>query len=260
MSYKVKLDIFAGPLDLLLFLIKKDKIDIYDIPIVEVTEQYLGYMGIIELLDLEVAGEYLVMAATLIHIKSKLLLPPDEEELEEEEQLDPREELVRRLLEYKKYKDAASGLREMYEDNRDKFLRKGSGEKSTIVGEDGSEYCEASLFDLITAFRKVLKTVPRDIFHKVIKDRYTVSDKIHEIYHILSRQTRVQFLKLFAQSKDKDEAITVFLAILELLKMREILVVQDYLFGEIEIMRNPELVRDMAETEEPVVESDNTAG
>ena len=116
MQYKVKLNIFEGPLDLLLFLIKRDKIDIYDIPIAGVTEQYLEYMELMQMLDLEIAGEFLVMAATLMQIKNKMLLPPEETEDDQEEQEDPREELVRRLLEYRKFKEAADKLKEMRED------------------------------------------------------------------------------------------------------------------------------------------------
>ena len=110
MTYKVKLEVFEGPLDLLLFLIKKEEVDIYDIPIAKITDQYLEYLELMQLLDLSIAGEFLVMAATLMHIKSKLLLPPDETEPESEEEQDPRAELVKRLLEYKKFKEAAAEL------------------------------------------------------------------------------------------------------------------------------------------------------
>ncbi|MFH1394685.1 MAG: segregation/condensation protein A [Candidatus Omnitrophota bacterium] len=242
MSYKIKLNIFEGPLDLLLFLIKREKIDIYDIPITIVTEQYLEYINFMKMLDLEIAGDFLVMAATLMHIKSKMLLPPEESDAESEEEEDPREELVRKLLEYKKYKEAASILQEKYHQNKEIFLRKGTADKRKIIAEDGSEYFEASLFDLISAFRKVLKTMPKETFHKVIKDRFTVSDKIHEIYHILSERPKMYFLALFKKVKGKDEVIAFFLAVLELMKMKEILVVQKNSFEEIEIIRNPELV------------------
>ena len=113
MSYKVKLEVFEGPLDLLLYLIKKEELDIYDIPIAKITDQYLEYLELMKLLDLNIAGEFLVMAATLIHIKSKLLLPPDEVQAEDAEEADPRAELVKRLLEYKKFKEAASELSSM---------------------------------------------------------------------------------------------------------------------------------------------------
>ena len=244
MTYKVKLDFFQGPLDLLLFLIKRDKIDIYDIPISNITKQYVEYIELMQLLDLEVAGEFLVMAATLMHIKSRMLLPEDPEAEGEEEQLDPREELVRKLLEYKKFKDAADKLHDMHEKHREMFLREGDGGKALVMSEDGENCFEASLFDLINAFRKVLKDAPKETFHKVIKNEYTVADKIHEIFHMLTEKTRVIFSSLFQTASTKDEVIATFLAVLELMKMREILTVQREFFSEIEIIRNPDVARE----------------
>jgi segregation and condensation protein A len=243
MSYKVKLNFFEGPLDLLLFLIKRDKIDIYDIPIANVTKQYIEYMELMKMLDLEVAGEFLVMAATLIHIKSKMLLPPEESEEPDEEEQDPRDELVKRLLEYKKYKEAAGKLQEMHDRHKGVFFREGEGEKGMVLSEDGSRYFEASLFDLITAFRKVLSEVPKETFHNVVRNAFTVSDKIHEIYHMLAKSSGLLFSSLFKDSLNKDEIIATFLAVLELIKMREILVVQKDFFSDIEIIRNPEVAR-----------------
>ncbi|MBU1083937.1 MAG: segregation/condensation protein A [Candidatus Omnitrophota bacterium] len=240
MSYKVKLNIFEGPLDLLLFLIKKDKIDIYDIPVAVITDQYLEYMNLMKMLDLEIAGEFLVMAATLIHIKSKMLLPEEDREDETEEE-DPREELVRRLLEYKKYKEAAAHLKEMQDLHSEVFLRRGSGMSEKIISDDGTEYFEASLFDLISSFKKILTGVTKEAFHKVFKDEFSVDDKIHEIYHMLAKQPSIYFSSLFIRAGSKDEVIVIFLAILELMKRSEIFVVQKGHFEEIEVMRNPEL-------------------
>ena len=243
MSYKVKLNFFEGPLDLLLFLIRKERINIYDIPISKITEQYLAYMELLQLLDLDIAGEFLVMAATLMHIKSRMLLPPDEILEEEENDEDPRDELVRKLLEYKKYKEAAAELKELRGRNENIFLREGPGKKEKVLmaGDDG--YFEASLFDLINAFRKVLKNVSKETFHKVVKDRITVADKIHAIYHILTGREKVFFTELFRTAENKDEVIATFLAILELIKMMEIVVFQKGAFGEIEISKNPKLVK-----------------
>jgi len=243
MSYKVKLNMFEGPLDLLLFLIKKEKIDIYDIPIVRITEQYIEYLDILRLLDLEVAGDFLVMAATLLHIKSKMLLPKDELAEESADELDPREELVRRLLEYKKYKDAAEKLKAMHDMNKNVFTRRGEGLDGKIIAEDGTEYFEASLFDLITSFRKVLHKIPKAEFHRVVKNRYTVSDKIHAIFHLLAAEPKISFKGLFDKSEDKDEAIVTFLAVLELIKMQEIIIVQMKVFGDIEIMRHADVIK-----------------
>ena len=244
MTYKIKLDFFEGPLDLLLFLIKRDKIDIYDIPISDITRQYIEYLELMKLLDLEVAGEFLVMAATLIHIKSKMLLPEDPEEENAEDEPDPREDLVRKLLEYKKFKDAAEKLHSMHEKNREMFFREGDGGKALVMSADGENCFEASLFDLISAFRKVLTNFSKEAFHKVIKSQFTVSEKIHEIYHLLTGNSRVLFFDLFRKASSKDEVIVVFLAILELMKIREILAVQKDFFGEIEIIRNPDVARD----------------
>jgi segregation and condensation protein A len=242
MSYKVKLNIFEGPLDLLLFLIKKERIDIYDIPIAKITGQYLEYLELMKLLDLDIAGEFLVMAATLMHIKSKMLLPPEENVLEEEEE-DPRDELVKKLLEYKKYKEAASKLQEMYDKGKDLFLRKGAADRERVIADDGTGYFEANLFDLIGAFKKVLEGVPREAFHEAVKDKFTVRDKIHAIYHVLANEPKAHFTSLFKDARNKDEVIVTFLAILELIKLREIMVVQSEFFGEIEIIRNPALVK-----------------
>ena len=243
MSYKVKLQIFEGPLDLLLFLIKKEKVDISDIPISKVTKQYLEYLELMKLLDLDIAGEFLVMAATLMHIKSKMLLPQEENAEEQEEESDPRDELVRRLLEYKKYKEAAGELLDMHAESKNIFFRKGAGEREKILTNDGEEYFEASLFDLIGSFRKVLSRVSKETFHAVINGGFTVSDKIHEIYHMLAQEPKIYFSKLFQKAGSRDEVIALFLAILELIKMRDIFVAQKDAFGEIEVIRNSEFLK-----------------
>src|SRR3989338_393640 len=221
MTYKVKLEVFEGPLDLLLYLIKKEEIDIYDIPIAKITDQYLEYLELMKLLDLNIAGEFLVMAATLMHIKSKMLLPPDQLEGAEQEEEDPRTELVRRLLEYKKFKEAAEELSHMESHQKHFFGRVGSPERL----DDSAlkdEFFEASLFDLITAFTKVLKDIPREVFHEVIKDEFTVSEKIHDILHLLVDKKTIVFTDLFKAAKNKSEVITIFLALLELIKIREV--------------------------------------
>ena len=233
MSYKVKLDVFEGPLDLLLYLIKKNEIDIYDIPIASITEQYLEYLELMRMLDLNIAGEFLVMAATLIHIKSKMLLPPEEKEILPEEEEDPREELVRRLLEYKKFKEVAGVLQDLEGQRKRMFTR------STVLEPDHNEkFFEASLFDLITAFTRVLKDVPREIFQEIIKDEFTVEQKVHDLLHMLVKTPVMYLSEFFKNAKNKLEIITTFLAILELIRLKEIIVVQKQSFGEIEVMRN----------------------
>ncbi len=245
MAYKVKLEFFEGPLDLLLHLIKKNELDIYDIPIASITDQYLEYLDFMKMLDLGIAGEYLVMAATLIHIKSKMLLPAPEREEEEPEEEDPRDELVRRLLEYKKFKEAASELAGKATMQKDFFSRGVTLDPSQLKHEDREkEGCfEASLFDLITAFTNVMKEVPKELFYEVIKDEYTVEEKMHDIFHMLVKGPRLHFNDLFKDSRNRVEIITTFLAILELIRLKEVTVLQTGTFGEIMVEKNTESMK-----------------
>lgn len=250
MSYKIKLELFEGPLDLLLYLVKKDHLNIYDIPISKVTEQYLAYIDMMKLLDLNIAGEFLVMAATLLQIKSKMLLPAEESAPEEEE--DPRAELVKRLLEYEKFKEIAETLRQKEVSQQEVFKRPPAIIKEQIPGEK-EVYFEASIFDLINAFTQALKDIPKDLFYTVIKDEFTVEEKVHAILHLLLIEPAVKISDLFGKCKHKIEIIVTFLAILELIRMKEIAARQKDLFGEIEVVRNQNNIipydkRDPAET------------
>jgi len=239
MSYKIRLEMFEGPLDLLLYLVKKDHLNIYDIPIAEVTEQYLKYLELMKLLDLNIAGEFLVMAATLLQIKSKMLLPVEETpEVQEEE--DPRAELVRRLLEYEKFKEIAEELRKKEIEQRDIFKRPKVQINDLSAQGSGEVYFEASLFDLITAFSQALEEIPKNLFYEVIKDEFTVEEKVHQLLHLMLVESSVSISRLFTQAKNKIEMVVTFLAILELIKMKEINARQKGLFGEIEIYRNSE--------------------
>ena len=242
MSYKVKLEMFEGPLDLLLHLIKKEEIEICDISISKITEQYLEYLEIMKLLDLSIAGEFLVMAATLMHIKSKMLLPQPEteEELEEE---DPRAELVKKLLEYKTFKEAAGELYQKETRQRDYFARGVSIPSADLEKDKEEDYFEASMFDLITAFTKVMKEIPKKLFHEVIKDEFTVEEKIHDIFHLLVKTPILSFSALFNKARSKMEIIATFLALLELIRLKEIIVKQSKTFGDIVIERNKELMK-----------------
>lgn len=240
MSYKIKLEIFEGPLDLLLYLVKKDHLNIYDISIARVTEQYLKYLELMKLLDLNIAGEFLVMAATLMQIKSKMLLPIEaNQEIQEEE--DPRAELVRRLLEYEKFKEIAEDLRQRESHQQEVFKRPKSEENKEMPAETETQsYFEASIFDLINAFSEALDEVPKEVFYEVVKDEFTIADKIHQLLHLLLVSTSIRLSELFAQAKNKMEIIVTFLAILELIRMKEIIIRQKELFGEIDIIRNKE--------------------
>ncbi len=241
MNYKIRLDIFEGPLDLLLYLVKKDHLNIYDIPIAKVTAQYLEYINFMQLLDLNIVGEFLVMAATLMQIKSKMLLPAEELAVLEEEE-DPRAELVKRLLEYEKFKQVAENLRQREVSQQEVFKRPKTenlqGDQTQDKGE--SQYFEASIFDLINAFSRALKDVPREVFYEVVKDQFTVEQKVHGILHLLLVQTEIKLSELFRESKSKMEIIVIFLAILELAKMKEIVARQDAEFEDIVISRNKE--------------------
>jgi len=238
MSYKIKLEIFEGPLDLLLYLVKKDHLNIYDIPIAQVTEQYLKYIELMQLLDLNIAGEFLVMAATLLQIKSKMLLPAEENKpLEEEE--DPRAELVRRLLEYEKFKEIAQELRQK-EINQQEVFKRPKMEAVNQEVPQAEVYFEASIFDLISAFSKALEDVPKEVFYEIIKDEFSIEDKVHQILHLLLVQNSSRISELFSQAKNKLEIIVTFLAILELIRLKEIVARQKGLFDEIEITRNKE--------------------
>ncbi|MDD3087505.1 MAG: segregation/condensation protein A [Candidatus Omnitrophica bacterium] len=239
MSYKIKLELFEGPLDLLLYLVKKDHLNIYDIPIARVTEQYLQYINLMQLLDLNIAGEFLVMAATLMQIKSKMLLPAEEGQEESGDQEDPREELVKRLLEYEKFKEIAENLRQKESDQREVYKRP-KVEIDTKEEKGKDVYFEASIFDLINAFSKALKDVPKEVFYEVVKDQFTVEQATHEILHLLLVRSQVKLSELFSKAKNKMDIIVTFLAVLELIRVKEIIARQNQLFEDIEILRNKE--------------------
>lgn len=236
MSYKIKLEIFEGPFDLLLYLIKKDEINVYDIPIAVILEQYLNYLELMRLLDLNIAGEFIVMAATLMQIKSKMLLPQEvnlEEEIPDEEK-DPRVELVKRLLEYRQFKEAAEQLRFKERARQDLFKR-------PVVSKDeetGESFFEANLFDLISAFSKALKDVPKELIYEVIKDEFTVEGKVNDLKQLFKNCSHISLTNLFLKAKNKLEAIATFLAVLELIRLKEVIVAQKSLFGEIEVLKN----------------------
>ncbi len=243
MNYKLKLDVFEGPLDLLLYLIKKSDLDVCDIPIAQVTDQYLEYIEMMKMLDLEIVGDFLVMAATLIQIKSRMLLPPDPSQEEEKEEEDPRDELIRRLQEYKVFKEIAEQLKQKEQERQKLFPRKVDQEYAQGLKEDAKEVLfEANLFDLINAFSKALDRFKEDSVYEVEKEEFTVEDRIHHILHSLLKRPRVFLTDLFIESRNKMEVIVSFMAVLELIRLKEIKVLQKRLFSEIEIVRNIENV------------------
>src|SRR5262245_64644233 len=227
-SYRVKLEIFEGPLDLLLYLIKKDEIDIYDIPIAHITEQYLAYLELMQELDIAVAGDFLVMASTLIYIKSKMLLPP-EPKVEGEEDLneDPRAELVERLLEYQKFKAAANLLYSRGEIEAACYTR---GEIDT---DKNNPEISATLFDLLRVFRDALKRAESAVEMEIQRDEMTMAEKIAQIIELLARREELNVCELFVMASSKRELILTILSVLELVKEMKSILVQKELFGDI---------------------------
>lgn len=233
MSYEVKLDIFEGPLDLLLYLIRKNELDIYNIPMALITEQYLAHLEMMKALNLDLAGEYLVLAATLIHIKSRMLLPVEEGLVEGEEETDPRAELVRQLLEYQAFKEVALNLDKRKLLDRDVFKRIQSLEETPAEEED--PMVEVSLFELIEAFKKVVERMDQEELLEIDTERISLSDRINEILEELEREKSLSFTDLLKASRTRKSIIYTLLAILELMKMRVIRAFQADPFGAIRI-------------------------
>lgn len=232
-AYFVKLDIFEGPLDLLLFLIKRDKIDIYDIPIAHITKQYLEYIDLMKDLNLEIAGEFIVMAATLMRIKVRMLLPKTQDEEEEE---DPREELVAALLEYRKFKEAAQVLREKETEQSRWFPRKDFSFLHKLPEDE--ILVEASLHDLILAFKKIIDTQPKETFHTIDYPRVTVEERIEYILNRLGQKDGVVFTELFSDAPIRLVMVVTFVAILELIRLQKIYIRQTKHFSDIWVFRN----------------------
>ena len=235
-EYKVKLEVFEGPLDLLLYLIKKDEVDIYDISLERITSQYLEFMEAFKALDLELAGEFVVMAANLIYLKSRALLPahvqPPEEEAEED---DPRWDLIRQLVEYKKFKDAAAHLSQREFEQSNLFARMAETPDTAPERPLG----DVSVFDLINAFNNVLKRLASksEDLREIFEENYTVSDKIDFIMKMTSSGVPLKFSELFANAASRTEIVVTFLALLELIRLKQLRCVQDAPFAEIELRR-----------------------
>ena len=236
--YNIKVPIFEGPLDLLLHLIKENKVDIYDIPIAVITGQYLQYIEMMEELNLDVAGDFLVMAATLIHIKSRMLLPVDEEAPGEEE--DPRLELIQRLLEYQTFKDASLGLREKEEEWMNIFHREPvKDEEAEAESAEPELYLfDVNLFDLIGAFKKILDTAPPEAV-RITREALTVKDKISHIMEMLENNDTVRFEDLFNEDRSRIQIVVTFVALLELIRLGLVRAYQENDFGNIWLI-NPQ--------------------
>lgn len=231
--YRVKLDVFEGPLDLLLHLIKKNEVEIVDIPVAKITEQYMSYIEMMRELNLDVAGEYLVMAATLTLIKSRMLLPPSEEDGDEEE-ADPRADLVRQLLEYQRYREAALALAERPFLQRDVFVREPFADVEAPA-EPELPRLQVSTWELLAALKAVLQRARPEAVHEVVTERVSMRDRAQVLLDRLMRARVVDFESLFDDASTRLEIVVTFLALLELMKMGGVRAVQADLFGKIVI-------------------------
>jgi segregation and condensation protein A len=234
-DYKVKLEVFEGPLDLLLYLIKRDEIDIYDISLERITKQYLEYLQAFKELNIDIAGEFIVMAANLIYLKSRSLLPVDQQPPDEEaEEDDPRWDLIRQLIEYKKFKEAAAQLQTRALEQERMFAR--AGLKVADFASAPLPLGEVGIFQLINALQTVIKRVEaREDLQQLFGEHFTVSDKIESILRLIGSGVTLKFSELFAQMASRIEIVVTFLALLELIRLKQVRATQMSPFEEIEI-------------------------
>lgn len=244
--YSIKVPVFEGPLDLLLHLIKENKIDIYDIPIALITRRYLEYIDIMKELNLEIASEFLVMAATLIYIKSRMLLPPDPDIDAVPEEEDPRAGLVQRLLEYQAYKEASTTLREREDVWSNAFARPPIDTKELTTAPSELYLFDVNMFDLLGALKKVITRVPPEAF-MISRETLTIKDRISAIIEKLESELTIKFDDVFSSDKTRIQVIVTFLALLEILKLGIVKVFQDKEFGAIWIMRSQQDIENQNE-------------
>ena len=229
---KVKIGDFAGPLDLLLFLIRQERADIFDIPIARITEKYLEYIRLMKRLDISVAADFLVMAATLIEIKSKMLLPRDPLAAEDEEVEDPRQELVDRLLEYEKFKTAAGMLYERTTIEQAIFTR------GPIESDDNNAEIDASVFDLLTVFQKIVARHVDEIKMEIHREEISLADMIKTLHRRIMDTGEVNLLEFFEEMHSRRELVTAFIAVLEIVRTEEVKLIQTVTFGDVILRKN----------------------
>jgi segregation and condensation protein A len=238
-EYKVKFEVFEGPLDLLLYLIKKEEVDIYEVNLTKLATQFIEYIEMMREFDLEIAGEFLVMAATLMHIKSRELLPVDQrvEAESEDEGEDPRWELIRQLVEYKKFKDAAAQLQSL-EARQEGVYPRVPG-KIEFENAAPAPKPDVSIFDLLNAVNGVLSRFQkRDSTREIFEDKWTVSEKIEHLMQLVNTRPQLKFSELFESAGTRSEVVCTFLALLELIRLKQLVCLQSEAFGEIEISRS----------------------
>jgi segregation and condensation protein A len=234
---KVQLEIFEGPLDLLLYLVKKEEVDIYEVNLTKIATQFIEYVELMKELDLDIAGEFLVMAATLMYIKSRELLPKNQqvEVPDEEEEEDPRWELIRQLVEYKKFKDAAAKLQER-ELLQEQIYARVPGRPEFAVEQPTNVRPEVSIFDLVNAVSSILKRyAQKEQTRDVFEEKWSVSEKIELVAGLLKERQRLKFSELFESAASRAEVVVTFLALLELIRMKQLRIEQPEAFAEIEI-------------------------
>ena len=235
--YRIKLTDFEGPLDLLLFFIKRDELDIYDIPIARIAKEFSDYMHYLQELDLEIAGEFLVVAAELMQIKVKMLLPP---EPGEEEDTDPRTNLVQRLVEYKRYKEMAFEMKKL-EEEQFKVSYRGYYEMDARVyeAETGEDMIrDVTFFDLIASFKFAMDRIPKRMFHEIVKINVTVEEQIAFLEELFSHRSEATFFEIVKDFTERIRIVVTFLALLEVIRSKKIIVRQLSPYGELSIMRN----------------------
>jgi segregation and condensation protein A len=234
--YRVRLQTFEGPLDLLLFFIKRDELDIYDIPIAKITKEFLDYVHFMQELDLEVAGEFILMAAELMQIKVRMLLP--REEGEEQEQ-DPRADLVRRLLEYKRYKEMAEKFSALEDESRKLFYRRMFKADAKYYVPEDETLKDVTLFDLASSFRYALEHIPKKTFHEIELINVTVDEQIEYINRFLETHTQCTFRDLVADMRQRILIVVTFVALLEMIKNRIVGIRQEEPYQDFWIFRLP---------------------
>ena len=254
-DFRIQFKVFEGPMDLLLFLVKKQEVDVYEVNMTGLATQFIDYVELMQRLDLELAGEFIVMASTLMYIKSRELLPVDEqvEDTEDDDAADPRWDLIRRLVEFKRFKDASDDLQRL-EIEREKVYTRRPGSIPIDPLPMGNRL-EASILDLVGAVNELLQRVAGREAAKgeIVEDRWSISEKIVAIRERLGRVDQLKFSELFDGVRSRGEVVATFLALLELIRLKQLMATQDDLFGEIEMFVAPvEMQQIKPEQPEPV--------
>ncbi len=250
-TFKVRIPDFEGPLDLLLFFIRRDELDIYNIPIAYITREFLSYIRVMQMLDLELAGEFIVMAATLMQVKARMLLPRVDSE-EGEEEFDPRAELTQRLLEYKRYKESAEELQKLERDQRERYFRNlfKYDVKKSEVKEDEDVLEDVTMYQLIKAFQKAMMNIPKKTVHEVRAIPWNIEEQGHWIMTRFKERPRYNFLEVMDAMKEKVQVVVTFIALLELIRAHRIRVEIHAQFNDFEIIRTETDADSAAATED----------